>query len=213
PRPTTVPLVIEISCSQIEVHVFRRRGKRLEMLLLRRSPSRSLAGVWQPVTGGIERGESAMAAAVREVAEETGLTPLRWWALEQPASFYDVAADRIRVVPVFAAEVAWADPVHLSHEHDRYQFVSLSKASELVLWGTQRQAHRALAAEVLSGSSGGAAREITARQVVRAGAGAGAGAKPAKRGNTSRTRTKSPRPRAAAPRRAAPKRRAKPHSK
>lgn len=187
----SVPLVIEISCTQIEVHVFRRRGKRLEMLLLRRSPRRSLAGAWQPVTGGIERGESAMAAAEREVLEETGLTPRYWWALEQPASFYDVANDRIRVVPVFAAEVAWADSVYLSDEHDRYAFVSLAEAGRRVLWGTQRQAHRALADEVLSGSSGGAAREITARVAALAGprvrAATVRGA--AGRGNTSGTKS------------------------
>jgi 8-oxo-dGTP pyrophosphatase MutT (NUDIX family) len=157
------PRVIPISCTQVEVHIFRRRGKRLEVLLIRRSPERSLAGVWQPVTGGIERGESAMRAAVREVREETGLAPIRWWALEHMANFYDVSRDHVRVVPVFAAEVAWTDPVHLSDEHDRYAFVTLGKAWEQVLWATQRRALEALAEEVLSGSAGGAAREITAR--------------------------------------------------
>ena len=158
-----LPRVLAISCTQVEVHVFRRRGKRLEMLLIRRSPQRSLAGVWQPVTGGIEMRESAIAAAAREVLEETGLTPIRWWALEHMAAFYDVAGDRIRVVPVFAAEVAWTDPVQLSHEHDRYAFMSLAAASERVLWATQRAALAAVHDEVLSGSAGGAAREITAR--------------------------------------------------
>jgi dATP pyrophosphohydrolase len=158
-----LPTVIPISCTQVEVHVFRRRGKRLETLLIRRSPERSLAGVWQPVTGGIERGESAMQAAVREVREETGLRPIRWWALEHMANFYDVAADHVRVVPVFAAEVAWTDPVHLSHEHDRYAFLPLDRARATVLWATQRRAIDALVEEVLSGSPGGAAREITAR--------------------------------------------------
>ena len=159
--------MIPVSCSQVEVHVFRRRRKRVELLLLRRSPDRSLAGVWQPVTGGIERGESAIAAAAREVLEETGLTPIRWWALEHLASFYDAGRDRIRVVPVFAAEVAWTDPVDLSHEHDRYAFVTTADARRRVLWATQRLAIAALRDEVLSGSRGGAAREITARPALR----------------------------------------------
>lgn len=155
--------VIEISATQVEVHVFRRRGKRLEVLLLRRSPDRSLAGVWQPVTGGIERNETAVHAAARELLEETGLTPLRWWALEHLAVFYDPGRDVIRLVPVFAAEVAWTDRVDLSHEHDRYAFVGLAEARRRVLWATQRQAMAALVDEVLSGRAGGAAREITAR--------------------------------------------------
>jgi len=158
-----LPRVIPVSCSQVEVHVFRRRAKRLELLLIRRSPHRSLAGVWQPVTGGIERGESAMKAAAREVLEETGLTPIRWWALEHLATFYEPAQDRVRVVPVFAAEVAWTDPVYLSDEHDRYAFVSPGVARRRVLWATQRRAIAALLEEVASGSPGGAARDVTAR--------------------------------------------------
>ena len=158
-----LPRVIPVSCTQVEVHVFRRKAKRLELLLIRRSPHRSLAGVWQPVTGGIERGESVLRAAVREVREETGLTPLRWWALEHLATFYEPAQDRIRVVPVFAAEVAWTDPVYLSDEHDRYAFLAPAAARRRVLWATQRRAIAALLEEVASGSAGGAAREVTAR--------------------------------------------------
>jgi dATP pyrophosphohydrolase len=104
-----------------------------------------------------------MAAARREVLEETGLTPVRWWALEHLAAFYEPARDMIRVVPVFAAEVSWTDPVQLSDEHDQYAFVTLAVALKRVLWATQRQAIKAVRDEVLTGSAGGEAREITAR--------------------------------------------------
>lgn len=159
--------MIPLRCRQIEVHLFRRRARRVEFLLLRRSPDRTLPGVWQPVTGGVERGETAWQAAAREVLEETGLTPVRWWALEHLTIFYSPAKDAVLAVPVFAAEVAWTDPVHLSAEHDRYAFVSPALAARRVLWGTQRAALRAVRDEVLAGGASGGAREVTDRIAAR----------------------------------------------
>lgn len=156
--------MVPVACSQVEVYVFRRREGRAEVLLLRRSPERSLPGVWQPVTGGIERRERTIDAAAREVLEETGLTPLRWWALAHLTSYFEPASDEIRMVPAFAAEAAATDPVHLSHEHDRYAFVSLAVAAKRVLWETQRQTLAALAREVLRGGAHADAREVTARR-------------------------------------------------
>lgn len=159
--------MIPFRCKQVEVHLFRRRASRREFLLLRRSADRSLAGVWQPVTGGIERGETAWQAAAREVLEETGLLPLRWWALEHLTLFYSPAKDAVLAVPVFAAEVAWADPVHLSSEHDRYAFVPPTLAARRVLWGTQRAAMRAVRDEVFAGGASAKAREVTDRVAAR----------------------------------------------
>jgi 8-oxo-dGTP pyrophosphatase MutT (NUDIX family) len=45
----------------------------IELLLLRRSAGRPLAGLWQCVTGTIEPGERVVAAAIRELEEETGI--------------------------------------------------------------------------------------------------------------------------------------------
>ncbi len=177
-----------VHCRQVEVHLFRRRGRRFEFLLLRRSAERTLAGAWQPITGGIEKGETAWRAAAREVLEETGLRPLRWWALEHLTVYYEPARDAVHVVPLFAAEVAWADTVLLSHEHDRYAFVSPAVAARRVLWGTQRRAQRAVAAEVLAAGRGVAWREITARI---AGLRLAAAPEPAARGRRAR-RTAAP---------------------
>ena len=154
--------MIPVTCRQIEVHLFRRRARRVEFLLIRRAPSLSLAGVWQPVTGGIKKGEAAYRAAAREVLEETGLTPIRWWALEHLTAFYEPARDAIAVVPVFAAEVLWTDPVHLSEEHDRYAYADAKATARRMLWDTQRRALAAVRTEVLAGGPNAEAREVTA---------------------------------------------------
>jgi len=56
---------------QVEVIIFRRNGSRIEYLLLKRLPERN--GFWQPVTGGVEEGETRKEALCREVMEETGI--------------------------------------------------------------------------------------------------------------------------------------------
>ena len=187
--------MIPVACKQIEVYLFRRRARRVEFLLLRRSAERTLALVWQPVTGGIEKGEAAYVAAAREVREETSLTPIRWWALQRLTAFYQPSSDAIHVVPVFVAEVAWTDPVHLSHEHDRYAFVSAATAAKRVLWETQREALKAVQAEILRGGPGADARDVTARI---------AAAKPAKPTRTTGAKTTARTPGAARRRRAHP---------
>lgn len=139
----------EIRCTHVEVYLFRRRGRRLEFLALRRSPGRHLGGVWQPVTGKIVRGETAFDAARREVLEETGLRPKAWWCLETMTTFFDVASDSIRLLPLFAAEIGPRDAVRLSREHDAKRFASPRTAAKLYLWDTQRRGLEAVRREVL----------------------------------------------------------------
>ena len=60
----------------IEAHIFRLVEDRLEFLLLRRAADEEVyPGVWQPVTGRMHEGEKAWEAALREIKEETGLSP------------------------------------------------------------------------------------------------------------------------------------------
>ena len=149
-----------IRCTHVEVYVFRRRASRVEFLALRRSVGSSLAGIWQPVTGKIDRGETMLDAAVREVREETGLLPRRWWALETTTVFADPGSDSLLVLPLFVAEIDPRAPVSLSSEHDAHRFVPARTAARLYLWEAQRRGLDAVRREVLRGGRLAAALEI-----------------------------------------------------
>jgi dATP pyrophosphohydrolase len=162
--------VPSFECTHIEVYLFRRRRpRRIEFLLLRRSRAKKLPGVWQPVTGKLDRGETAFKAARREVREETGLTPRRWWVLESMTVFFDPEADKVRALPLFAAEIGPKDPVRLSEEHDAHRFAQSGAASRLFLWQSQRRALRAVQDEVLAGGPGAKALDITRLSGARRG--------------------------------------------
>lgn len=136
---------------KVEVYLFRRRAGRVAFLALRRAPGRRLAGVWQPVTGKRERGESILQAARREVWEETGIHPERWWLLESVTLYVDPEGGRLVALPLLAAEAPPGARVRLSPEHDRSRFVSARTAGRLYLWDAQRQALAALSRQVLRG--------------------------------------------------------------
>jgi 8-oxo-dGTP pyrophosphatase MutT (NUDIX family) len=116
--------------------------------------------VWQPVTGTLRRGERAVAGARREVREEAGLVPRRFWRLEHVTAFYEPRRDAIRLVSLFAAEVAPDDGVRLSREHTAHRFLSAREAAGRFLWDSQRRGLAAVRSQVLRGGALAKALEI-----------------------------------------------------
>jgi dATP pyrophosphohydrolase len=153
----------------VEVYVFRRQGRRVQFLCLRRARAERLPGVWQPVTGRRRRRESALAAARREVREETGLQPRRWWVLETPTLFLDRRTGEAVVLPLFAAEVPSGAAVRLSREHDADAFLPARAAGRRFLWDAQRRALEDVRRQVLPGGPLADALEVTARAARRTG--------------------------------------------
>jgi 8-oxo-dGTP pyrophosphatase MutT (NUDIX family) len=137
------------SSTHVEVYVFRRRRGRAEFLALRRSPGRSLGGVWQPVTGKRKRGERGLAAAVRETREETGLAAKRWWSLETVTLYYESDSDSVHLLPLFVAEVDARSSVKLSREHDAARWMTARGFGACVLWEAQRRGLEAVRREIL----------------------------------------------------------------
>jgi dATP pyrophosphohydrolase len=123
------------------VYPARRKGDQLEYLLLKRLKSRG--GVWQGVTGRVEKDEEISEAARRELAEETSLDPLIVKDLHFSFSFlikdewrylYPDDVEKV-IVFAFAALVKTnQDPLIDPHEHDQWFWCNIEKALELVDW-------------------------------------------------------------------------------
>jgi dihydroneopterin triphosphate diphosphatase len=129
---------LPIQCRVASAVVLEDDANRPRMLLLKRAKSH-LKGEWSHIAGGIEPGETAWQAALREIVEETGLAVRRLFSADVLEQFYDADSDRIVVIPAF---VAYADPaqaVQLNAEHSDCRWVTFAEAGELVPFGGQRR--------------------------------------------------------------------------
>ncbi|MFA7289957.1 MAG: NUDIX domain-containing protein [Melioribacteraceae bacterium] len=130
---------MEIITTIIEAHVFRFIDGKMEFLLLKRAENIYLGGLWQMVTGRIEDTEKGFETAIREIKEETALTPINMWVAPNVNSFYNHISDTINMIPVFAVEVEPKSVVILSNEHSEFQWCSLHKTIKLLAWDGQKK--------------------------------------------------------------------------
>lgn len=115
----------------VSVSVLRRGANGPEALLLFRHPHRG--GFWQPVTGTVERGESPLQTARRELIEETGIAGIEPVDLRYKHAF--AFESRGRPIPrvfeetAFAARVEGDPAINLdAREHEKHQWLPLEEA-------------------------------------------------------------------------------------
>src|SRR3954471_6515472 len=89
-----------------------------ELLQLRRAAGDYMGGTWQTVRGVAEGDETAPRAALRELHEETNLTPVELYGLSSIDSFYTAKFDTIWHCAVFAAVADRHAQVRLNEEHN-----------------------------------------------------------------------------------------------
>lgn len=134
----------------VDVYVFRRRADGVEFLLLRRAADAALGGTWQSVHGHIEPREPAWRAALRELQEETGLEPLRFWQIDFVNTFYVASRDAILMCPCFAAEAPPNAPVVLSAEHTEFAWLATEQALRRFMWPGQRRAVEEILSQIIA---------------------------------------------------------------
>lgn len=118
----------------VDVYVFRGQEASLEVLLLRRARGQVRPGTWEGVHGRIDDGESAVAAARREIREECGCRPAALYNLSRVEHFYLHRSDEVVAIPVFAAFVAADAVITLSDEHDTSLWLPPPDAAERATW-------------------------------------------------------------------------------
>ena len=121
----------------VDVYPYRNESVNPEFLILRRAPDTSYAGQWRMVGGKIEPDEEAWKTGLREVKEETGQAPGRFWALPSVNAFYEWQTDRVNLAPAFAAALS-GDPV-LDDEHDQFAWLPAREAAQRLAWPEQKR--------------------------------------------------------------------------
>lgn len=117
---------------QIEVYFFKKTeaGKFL-FLLAKRIPERG--GFWQPMTGGVEQGETFEQTIKRESQEEFGLAKInRIIDTGYHFSFTDDNGKHTEYI--YGAGVDNDAEPTLSHEHDEFKWVEKDEALKLLKW-------------------------------------------------------------------------------
>ena len=95
-------------------------------------------GIWQCVTGKIEKNEKPHETANRELKEETGLVPSSMWTVDRVNHFFEAEQNSMNLIPVFGVEVE-SSIINLSPEHTEFKWCSIDEGVDLLLWNQQKQ--------------------------------------------------------------------------
>jgi 8-oxo-dGTP pyrophosphatase MutT (NUDIX family) len=128
-----------IHVAYVDVLVLRGAAEDLEVLCLRRGAKGRSPGSWEAVHGHIDPGETPVETALREIAEETGLEPVRLYNLSRVEAFYRHSVHEIVLIPAFAAFAGPGVPVSLSQEHDAHDWLRPEAAKARLAWPRLRR--------------------------------------------------------------------------
>jgi 8-oxo-dGTP pyrophosphatase MutT (NUDIX family) len=133
---------------QVSIFIVRPTGDNgREYLLMHRVLPR--LSFWQPVTGGVESGETIEQTAARELTEETGFSPDDLQSIDFTYTFppdeffediYETAPDEIRVHLFVAWVPVDSEPALDPVEHDQHCWMDYDEAMNRLYWWDDKEA-------------------------------------------------------------------------
>lgn len=123
----------------VDVYPYRKKQNRIHLLILKRTSEVRYANQWRMVGGKAEKGETYHETALRELKEETGLTPLLFWTIPSLNQFYEHQTDTIHQIPAFGAEIKLGSNIVLNHEHSEFRWISEEEIDDYISWPEQRR--------------------------------------------------------------------------
>lgn len=121
----------------IDVYPYRQKNGQPHFLIFKRSSEKIYANQWRMVGGKVNEGEQSWQAALRELKEETGLTPVKLWVIPSVNQFYESKSDAVHTIPAFAAELEFNSKITLDDEHSEYKWISIEDVQSYIKWPEQ----------------------------------------------------------------------------
>ena len=122
--------------------VVYKREKEIKYLLLHKAASETYTEQWGFPRGNLEKKETQLQTAVREIKEETGLTDLTFEEdfREKINFFYKKDGETVfKEVVFFLAELVGKQDVVISNEHSGYRWMSYETAMKTITYNNTKE--------------------------------------------------------------------------
>jgi 8-oxo-dGTP pyrophosphatase MutT (NUDIX family) len=144
----------ELRVGVVDVYLLYGFPAEWRVLVLQRAATGTRCPLaWETVHGRIEAGERPEQAAVREVAEETGLTIDRLYNVTTQ-SFYLHGMGAVQIAVAFCAFVRDPAPPVLGPEHGAAEWLPFDAARARLAWPREREALDHIAVLFATGDAG-----------------------------------------------------------
>jgi len=130
---------------QIVAILFKRSNGKIQYLIAKRTPIHG--GFWQPITGGLEEGETRIEALKREIREETGIKNIG--RIIEDVDYFEFSnvqmSTHLIKAYVYGVEIFPNEKIVIDErEHCEFKWCSFQEALRLMKWKEEKEALKKL---------------------------------------------------------------------